>query len=351
MTAVAMTLNRRHWSLGIGAALLLHGGFLVAFHTMMDGGTVAPGIGGIEVGLPPAGAAPGTPAESTAPEAAAVAPAETAAVPPAPVPEPAAVPEVETASEAPPPEAAVPPEAVPLYAPVETVEAVEPPEEQTTVDAAPPVEPEVVATEEVEPAEEPVEGPVEEIIAETPMAVPPLPQSKPRPPVPETPVAETPVAEAPQPAATPEAERGATQTAAAGPQEGPPAAADELVGNAGKVGSGDRAATGAAEGHSGGGAPGAFVDYKAQLVAWLEKHKEYPRRARLRRQEGTALLQFVMDRSGKVLEYRILESSGYKLLDEEVVAMIERASPLPEPPAAMEGERFEYKVPVWFNQR
>src|SRR3546814_5511323 len=93
------------------------------------------------------------------------------------------------------------------------------------------------------------------------------------------------------------------------------------------------------EGQSGGGAPGAFVDYKAQLYAWLEKHKEYPRRARLRRQEGTALLEFAMDRGGRVLSYRIVESSGYKLLDDEVVAMIERASPLPTPPAAMEGER------------
>src|SRR3546814_14081589 len=104
------------------------------------------------------------------------------------------------------------------------------------------------------------------------------------------------------------------------------------------------------EGQSGGGAPGAFVDYKAQLYAWLEKHKEYPRRARLRRQEGTALLEFAMDRGGRVLSYRIVESSGYKLLDDEVVARIERASPLPTPPAAMEGERFNYRIPVLFDQ-
>lgn len=109
--------------------------------------------------------------------------------------------------------------------------------------------------------------------------------------------------------------------------------------------------TGAAGGHSGGGAAGAFVDYKAQLQAWLEKHKEYPRRAQLRRQEGTARLYVAFDRHGIVLEYRILESSGYKLLDEEVVAMIKRASPLPAPPAAMPGDRLDYIVPVEFFQR
>ena len=94
---------------------------------------------------------------------------------------------------------------------------------------------------------------------------------------------------------------------------------------------------------SGGGTPGAFVDYKAQLYAWLVKHKEYPRRARLRRQEGTAQLYFALDRNGQVLEYRIVASSGYKLLDEEVVSMIERASPLPPPPDSLTGERLDYR--------
>src|SRR3546814_16242307 len=103
------------------------------------------------------------------------------------------------------------------------------------------------------------------------------------------------------------------------------------------------------EGQSGGGAPGAFVDYKAQLYAWLEKHKEYPRRARLRRQEGTALLEFAMDRGGRVLSYRIGESYGYKLLDAEVVALIERASPLPTRPAAMEREGFNTTLPACFD--
>src|SRR3546814_11068775 len=78
---------------------------------------------------------------------------------------------------------------------------------------------------------------------------------------------------------------------------------------------------------------------------------EDPRRAQLLRQGGTAQLYFVMDRGGRVLEYRILESSGYKLLDEEVVAMVKRASPLPPPPAAMPGERLDYIVPVEFFQR
>jgi periplasmic protein TonB len=339
MSAVAMPLRPRHWSLAFAGALLLHAALaLVLFHQWVQGGTVAAGRGGIEVGLPPAGAAPGAPAEAAAAEAAAAPPPEAADVVPEAVPEVAAVPEVEAAP-VPPPASAEPPSAEPLYAPVETVEAVVPPEEPVTAEAPPPAETEAA---EVEPVE-----PVEEAVAEPVMAVPQPPKAKPRPPAAE----EKPAPEVAEAAPVePEPEPAEVAAAAVGPAEGPPTK-DETVGNKGKAGTGDGAATGEAEGHSGGGAPGALVDYKAQLYAWLEKHKEYPRRARLRRQEGTTTLQFVMDRSGRVLEYSIVESSGYKLLDEEVVAMIERASPLPTPPADMGGERINFTVPILFDQR
>jgi len=59
----------------------------------------------------------------------------------------------------------------------------------------------------------------------------------------------------------------------------------------------------------------------------------------------------VIDRDGRLLEYHLERSSGYKLLDEEVAAMIERASPLPPIPGDPEDGRFTYQVPVNFNLR
>ncbi|HMA13525.1 MAG TPA: energy transducer TonB [Kiloniellaceae bacterium] len=321
MSAVLAPARPRHWSLALAAALLLHGGLAVVFHEMIDGGTRAAGIGGVAVGLPPAGAAPGAAAEVTAPEAEEVPAAEATEVVPAeavppPVPEAAPLPQVEAA--------APPPAAEPLYAPT------------------PPVEPAPVEVETVEAT--PVE--VETVEAKPAMAVPEPPRAKPQPPREETPVEASPVpAEAAEPTPAP-----AQVAAKTGPRNEGASAGEDVAGNAGKAGAANAKASGATEGHSGGGAPGAFVDYKAQLYAWLVKHKEYPRRARLRRQEGTARLYFAMDRNGRVLEYRIVASSGYKLLDEEVVAMIERASPLPPPPESLGGERLDYIVPVEFFQ-
>lgn len=99
------------------------------------------------------------------------------------------------------------------------------------------------------------------------------------------------------------------------------------------------------------GRPGADADYLASVLAWLERHKEYPRESQRRRQQGTAILYFELDRQGKVLNYRIKTSSGFAELDREVEAMIKRAEPLPPMPADMAKAKLELQVPVQFRLR
>jgi protein TonB len=84
------------------------------------------------------------------------------------------------------------------------------------------------------------------------------------------------------------------------------------------------------------------------LLAHIERQKRYPSLARRRRQEGVTYLRFVMDREGQVLSARIERSSGYAILDEETMALIERAAPLPAPPPEVSGKQIELIVPVQF---
>jgi len=100
-----------------------------------------------------------------------------------------------------------------------------------------------------------------------------------------------------------------------------------------------------------GGIPGAQETYMAQLIAWLEKHKKYPRNAQRRRQEGTATLAFVIGRSGEVLSYELQQSSGFRLLDKEVERIIERARPMPAMPDVMTLSQLEVVVPFSFYLR
>tara|TARA_R110000787_G_scaffold69621_3_gene154854 strand:- start:470 stop:1312 length:843 start_codon:yes stop_codon:yes gene_type:complete len=109
------------------------------------------------------------------------------------------------------------------------------------------------------------------------------------------------------------------------------------------------AAAGPAHRDSAGSGIGFHPDYMATLTAWLEEHKRYPRRARLRGQQGTVLLSFEIARNGALLSYRIARSSGHLLLDDSVRSLIERASPLPPPPDSSGKDRSRFSIPIVFR--
>ncbi len=81
----------------------------------------------------------------------------------------------------------------------------------------------------------------------------------------------------------------------------------------------------------------------------LAKFKKYPRRARRRHLEGSALLAFVVDREGRVIEHRIERSAGHRLLDSEARSLIERAAPFAPIPANLNLARMHIRVPVEFS--
>ncbi len=97
--------------------------------------------------------------------------------------------------------------------------------------------------------------------------------------------------------------------------------------------------------------PDAVRRWQSTLVAHLQRHKRYPGSARRDNEEGVVYLRFTMDRHGAVLARRIERASGHRALDQETLELIERAQPLPAPPADMPGQRFEFVVPVQFQLR
>jgi len=99
------------------------------------------------------------------------------------------------------------------------------------------------------------------------------------------------------------------------------------------------------------GAPGAESDYFQELSRWLEKHKRYPRRSKLRNEQGVVQLRLVVTQSGDVSAFKIVESSGYQRLDKEVADMIDRAKPLPAIPDALQQTSISVLLPVGFLLR
>lgn len=106
---------------------------------------------------------------------------------------------------------------------------------------------------------------------------------------------------------------------------------------------------GAADGLDVKAPPGTSRSYAAKVRSWLYAHKIYPRRARMRRDEGRVQVRFVINRTGMLLEGAIVQGSGNSVLDDEAEAMLRRASPYPPAPAELPGERIEFTAPIIFT--
>lgn len=90
-------------------------------------------------------------------------------------------------------------------------------------------------------------------------------------------------------------------------------------------------------------------DYPSQLLARLNQYKSYPPALRKKRQQGTVVLTFSIDRNGAVLASHIQKSSGYPLLDRVALDLLLKASPLPAIPDSTAHERLYLVLPVKFS--
>jgi protein TonB len=67
-------------------------------------------------------------------------------------------------------------------------------------------------------------------------------------------------------------------------------------------------------------------DWQRSLATWLAAHKTYPDEARRRGMEGTVVLRFTVDRSGRVLDVVLVRSAGSSMLDTAAEAMVHNAT-------------------------
>lgn len=89
--------------------------------------------------------------------------------------------------------------------------------------------------------------------------------------------------------------------------------------------------------------------YHSKLLRWTYKNIRYPKRALQRGQEGSVRIAVIIDRNGKVLNMQPLEESRHSLLNSEAVKAVERSDPFPPMPQDLQGERFEFTLPITFS--
>jgi protein TonB len=194
----------------------------------------------------------------------------------------------------------------------------------------------------VEEAEQPIEAPE---LAPPPDLKTPMPTEAP-PVLDALPDLSAPEVAAPRPVPRPQVERKVEAPKPEPVERRPPAPSKPAVQAQARAQVAEKpVAAQSSQGMSQGASP---AKWQARLMAHLERRKRYPAGARARKEEGTASVRFTIDDRGNVRSARLVRSSGYPELDAAVIALVNRASPVPAPPP---GAPHEVSVPVRFAIR
>ena len=87
-----------------------------------------------------------------------------------------------------------------------------------------------------------------------------------------------------------------------------------------------------------------YTSYAKAIKARLIKHWEHPREARENLIEGKVLIVFSLNRQGHLKEIRILQPSGYDILNREAERAIRSAAPFPPFPGSVSVARLNIKA-------
>jgi TonB family protein len=90
-------------------------------------------------------------------------------------------------------------------------------------------------------------------------------------------------------------------------------------------------------------------EWNNQVVAQLERNKNYPVEALNKKEEGTVIVSFTVDRSGNLVDSAVIQSSGSAILDKEAIAVLTRAQPFPPLPSDYPKFQLSLKIPIRFS--
>jgi protein TonB len=118
--------------------------------------------------------------------------------------------------------------------------------------------------------------------------------------------------------------------------------------NAGGSGSGAGKGQGAA-GHGTGFTAGQLRNHYLReqfdyIQKMIERNLAYPPKARRMGWTGRVVVSFTILENGRVEETKIVNSSGYNVLDDNVIETIKKVQPFPKPPV-----RAEIKIPITYR--
>jgi len=97
------------------------------------------------------------------------------------------------------------------------------------------------------------------------------------------------------------------------------------------------------------GKTAAREQYFSTIRGLIERKKQYPKVARLRKLEGRVVIEFELFPSGEVKSIRVAEGSRFDILNRAGTRAVEAAGPYPRPPAGLFSGNILLRIPVAFE--
>jgi protein TonB len=90
--------------------------------------------------------------------------------------------------------------------------------------------------------------------------------------------------------------------------------------------------------------------WRNELLSHIDRYKRWPAADRGHHMHGVVTLEFTVHRTGQIVVSRVLNSSGFAVLDDAAMSMLQRASPLPIPPPQASDATLHFALPVNYRK-
>jgi protein TonB len=93
----------------------------------------------------------------------------------------------------------------------------------------------------------------------------------------------------------------------------------------------------------------AVASYTRRVIKRIQDNFVYPSEARKKRLQGLVSLSLQINSTGELMEAKIIQSSGSKILDENATGIIKRVSPFPPFPPDIEERELRINIPIAYK--
>lgn len=89
--------------------------------------------------------------------------------------------------------------------------------------------------------------------------------------------------------------------------------------------------------------------YGKQISAHLQRSRSYPRIAQMRGWQGSVVIRLDYDAQGRSVSARVIQSSGYEVLDNDALNKVKVMQPFPLPPDSLLNSAFSVSIPINYS--